>query len=100
MESQKSRVAKGAALLDKKKPNWFKRINLDDLQMLSNSSCILGQLGKGDPFKVLKGIGFTYNEEEENPVIEQHGFIANRKNRVSLSRLWKKEINQRLKSAK
>ena len=37
-------VNKGAALLDKVRPNWYKEINLDTFHFLNPSLCIIGQL--------------------------------------------------------
>lgn len=38
------RVARGAALLDEKRPGWFNEIDLDDLMLASGRQCVLGQL--------------------------------------------------------
>jgi hypothetical protein len=38
------RVARGAALLDAKRPGWASRIDLVALDITSTSNCILGQL--------------------------------------------------------
>lgn len=38
------RVARGAALLDEKRPGWLGEISLDRLAMLSGTECALGQL--------------------------------------------------------
>jgi hypothetical protein len=40
----RDRVARGAALLDEKRPGWAAEIDLDDLEMGSCFSCVLGQL--------------------------------------------------------
>lgn len=37
------RVERGAALLDKKRPGWWKRISLDELDITSCFRCVLGQ---------------------------------------------------------
>jgi hypothetical protein len=37
-------VARGAALLDEKRPGWFSEINLADLSLDNASRCVLGQL--------------------------------------------------------
>lgn len=38
------RVARGAKLLDRKRPGWAERIDLDQLRLEECDSCILGQL--------------------------------------------------------
>jgi hypothetical protein len=38
------RVAKGAAYLDEREPGWWKRIDLDKLDLRKPCRCILGQL--------------------------------------------------------
>jgi hypothetical protein len=48
IERTAERVAKGAALLDDKKPGWAERIDLGKLQMHSCYECILGQLFAAD----------------------------------------------------
>src|SRR5438046_1541940 len=37
-------VLKGAKLLDKQRPGWWKKIKTDQLAMASGRTCILGQL--------------------------------------------------------
>ena len=40
----RDRVARGARRLDKIEPGWFKRIDLNHLNMASPCNCIVGQL--------------------------------------------------------
>lgn len=40
----KDRVARGAALLDRRRKNWRSKIDVDSLDMAHGSYCILGQL--------------------------------------------------------
>jgi hypothetical protein len=42
------RAKRGASSLDKKFPNWFRRIRLSTLALESLTSCVLGQLHNGD----------------------------------------------------
>lgn len=44
----------GAKLLDKKRPDWFKRIRTTKLQMTSSCSCIYGQLQAEDLISEIK----------------------------------------------
>jgi hypothetical protein len=39
-----SRVAKGAAWLDKVRPSWFTDIDIDELRLSSGCHCVLGQI--------------------------------------------------------
>jgi hypothetical protein len=48
----------GAALLDKKIPNWVELIDLSSLEMSEPCSCIIGQIGEGK-YNLDKGIGFN-----------------------------------------
>lgn len=41
------RVARGAALLDEKRPGWFRAVDLDGLELSSCEACVLGQLFGG-----------------------------------------------------
>lgn len=43
MEKARERVARGAALLDDKRPGWAWRIRVDTLDMAHGARCILGQ---------------------------------------------------------
>ncbi len=38
------RAERGAALLDQQKPGWWKDINPDSLDLMSNYDCVLGQV--------------------------------------------------------
>jgi hypothetical protein len=39
-----ARVARGAALLDREKPDWAARVNLSRLDLADPSLCVLGQV--------------------------------------------------------
>lgn len=41
------RVAHGVSLLDEKRPGWWQRIDLDDLDVNDCSECVIGQLFAG-----------------------------------------------------
>jgi hypothetical protein len=60
MQEARARVAKGAALLDAKRPGWFKKIDWRHLRIDSCESCVIGQL-----FNLAEtgGIGFTASLE-------------------------------------
>jgi len=42
--SAERRVARGAKFLDERVPNWEQRINLERLDISSDTDCVLGQL--------------------------------------------------------
>lgn len=44
-EIARKRVARGAALLDEKRPGWFMRVDTETLQIEDCEACVLGQLG-------------------------------------------------------
>ena len=43
MDSIQERVQRGATLLDRHRPEWWKIINLDELRMHNTCNCVLGQ---------------------------------------------------------
>ena len=44
MTTIKQRVSRGIELLDQEVPDWFDKIDLDDLDLSSARSCVLGQV--------------------------------------------------------
>jgi hypothetical protein len=40
------RVERGAALLDERRPDWWREIDLDRLALKSPCNCVLGQIGE------------------------------------------------------
>lgn len=91
-------VNKGAALLDKFHPGWYREINVSKLEMSSCTSCVLGQLFKDfwdgvERLDASYSIGpeFSFNEND-------FGFNAIRANYDQLRNLWIKEITRRLNS--
>lgn len=44
MQDFKENVARGVALLDEKKPGWYKQIDVKKLHLSSCTDCVLGQL--------------------------------------------------------
>lgn len=47
VNSLDERVAEGLKHLDANHPDWYSRIDLDELEMQQEDRCILGQLGTG-----------------------------------------------------
>ncbi|AHH98235.1 hypothetical protein [Kutzneria albida] len=57
--SIEERVARGAALLDEKQPDWFQQIDLDKLKLDCPARCVLGHLyGSFDRGAFVLGIAF------------------------------------------
>ena len=83
----KSIVAKGAKLLDEKKPGWASKIKTDKLYMNSNDDCIIGQLFKGDCDKGLTKLGGIDPEE--------YGFMPRGFGCEDYNGAWLKEIKKR-----
>lgn len=97
----KGRVQRGAALLDKTRPNWYKpgNVNADALEMSDPHQCVLGQ--------VFKRLGETHNESgygyavrrfdprryEDTDWESRHGFDG--ENYPLLERYWQQEIRVR-----
>lgn len=45
-ESYRERAERGAALLDKLMPSWFKKVDLDTLKLSSCTDCVCGQIAR------------------------------------------------------
>jgi hypothetical protein len=69
-----ARVAKGAALLDKKRPGWEREIDLNRLDIQSGSSCVTAQLsGEGHWCSGMDMLGLTAGDDG---TYVTHGFNA------------------------
>lgn len=69
-----ARVAKGAALLDEKRPGWERLLNLETLEISSGSACITAQLSGVQDFRT----GMTQLDltEGNTGTYIAHGFNA------------------------
>lgn len=66
------RARRGAELLDRKMPDWANRIDLDNLDMGSCTSCVIGQaLGCFGPAAV-EGLGLDWYSHDD----AWHGFTG------------------------
>ena len=81
-------VAKSAKMLDKKLPGWARKIKLTNFTIDSNTNCILGQLGNGEPYTTLKKLEISQDQAVDM------GFIVIKEN---LDELWKSEVRKRRK---
>ena len=52
----KNRVKKGIAWLNRKKPGWYKKIKITELQMYDTKTCICGQLFGSYSFVYAQGL--------------------------------------------
>ncbi len=75
-------VQRGIALLDKKHPDWEHGIQIDELDMSSGYSCILGQLFNGGFTEGVNCLfGFSWSgsvpvTNEEYRIVADHGFVT------------------------
>ncbi len=71
MSNLRERVLRGAVLLDRKRPGWWKTIDLFALSMSDCSRCIVGQaLGQFDELAFEEVLGLPY----ETAIATAHGF--------------------------
>jgi len=84
----KNVVASSAKFLDKKLPNWAKKIKVTLLTINSNEHCILGQLSKGDPRAMLEKIGLNEDKAYDMGFVSDCGI-------ENLDDLWKEEVRKR-----
>ena len=91
-------VKRGAALLDRVSPGWYRRVNVDTLSMVDMEFCIAGQAfglndgnyGVASRYRdVMKGLDLN----EDGEVL--HGFSSKQSHWVLLEHLWNAEIEER-----
>lgn len=86
----KQRVARGAALLDARKGDWYHRVELGKIDMFSEGHCILGQVYGG----FLKGVVELLPHMKHR--VSDFGFIAQSDQRLeewaALRREWTAQI--------
>jgi len=71
MSSADSRVQAGAQLLDETKPDWFERVNVDELDMKKAKYCVLGHV-YGDYYDGLRVLGLPIYDRGQSSNL---GFI-------------------------
>lgn len=103
MLQTQSPAHQGAALLDKRFPDWFTRINLDRFTISSGRHCVLGQLygsvERGWPLLCAE-ISHDSRFDARQALIE-YGFSATtiggyEKNLHELNNAWLTEIDRRI----
>jgi len=118
----RKRVRRGAALLDRVMPTWFKKINLDQLNLADCAACVCGQLALHSRSQVVRdemkdirgridkmcgyGAFASYLNTKANgraatalfPFNIEHGFTANHLDGdfEDLDAAWEREIHRRL----
>jgi len=92
------RVAKGVAWMDRRYPDWWRKIDLGSLRMNGVRFCVLGQMNPGDPIAVVDDViavgpmhllGFNATPKNERAMEEYEEL------RVE----WTRVIRQRLETA-
>ncbi len=94
MSTITERVRRGAALLDEKRPGWWRDIDLGRLDIDSCSTCILGQIGGGKYgayTSAMSELGLGDYEDVE------YGFDGDYPG--ALTEAWRDLIGQRLAQA-
>lgn len=101
-EPMNVRVARGAAIMDKIDPDWYKphRIDLRTLDMRSGSDCVAGQvLGAfsdiWEHVASTQDTGFNVKFSDWSDDIDSSIFPRDRKAFDRLGELWTKEILER-----
>ena len=75
----RKRAIRGALLLDAKEPGWFRKVDLETLDIWSDDHCVLGQVfGSGNAGRAILWPGTALNifwrDRNRNPIA--HGFIT------------------------
>lgn len=101
-ENIKIRVARGARLFDEREPGWFKRVDVDRLDMLSFRDDILGQTWDGPVPSWSNPSSTHYDALFPDPVMEhgaRHGFGGkSRRELTVLGDEWKRIVLARKES--
>lgn len=99
------RVDRGVKLLDKKKPKWFKKIDLKNLDLNSESNCVLGQVYGSytdgcDKLNLNFGIkhGFANPHDVKEPDFMKFCDKINAYN-DQLKKVWSKRVKQKREEA-
>lgn len=90
------RVARGARLMDEREPGWFKRVDVDRLDMLSPRDDVLGQTWDG-PVPSWSSPSSTHYDalfpDPVNEVASGYGFDGkSRRELTLLGEEWKRVI--------
>jgi len=87
------KVDRGAMLLDALEPGWEQQINVDELDLMHDQDCVLGQLYES----------YANGLENLGPIVQEYpvefGFTkaaGSQRGFATLTRLWKKSIEERV----
>ena len=90
------RVSDGVRFLDSKVPDWFKSIDLNQLDMLNPCHCVMGQLFPSYRMGLERlGVDVTINEDVALGFDRSFGLDLPH-NVDELTPIWKREIGARL----
>ena len=84
----RNRVKEGIKWLNRRKPNWFKKINFKILNMGSNRTCVCGQ-----------ALGSMFEHFEDMELAIPLGFYTDEVSWDFLQKIWIEEI-KKLRKAK
>lgn len=99
MATVAERVAAGVAWLDAKAPGWIDRVDLDELQMASTCSCVLGQLFHGYYYApITLGEAMLCGFDTELDVEDAESAARASKEFVALTDEWRRVITERRES--
>jgi len=96
----REQVLCGIALLDEKRPGWQHGIRIDDLDLSSGCSCILGQLFDGSFAEGVQDLfGFSWFgslpvTDQEYHLVADHGFVTSH-DYQQLEMTWKDLLLER-----
>ena len=92
------RVERGAALLDRVNPEWFRQVNVSCLNIKSNEWCVLGQVcGTYTKGLIETGLGNNSNAVTYGFFIHLRSTaLGSFLKKILLERNWKKMIRSRL----
>lgn len=95
-EHLKDYVSAGAELLDRKRPDWFLHVSLDNLDLGSCYECVLGQL-YGAYATGADQLELDWDDDEPTRLgFSAHGLPCGDLNYPELTRLWIVQIQYRL----
>lgn len=99
----KARISKGVKWLNATKPNWFKKINVDSLDLGDSTSCILGQAFDSYWYKVRQAGEAMEDDKMEADEAHEHGFVEATRSESDydlLSSLWFDQVMALKKKAR
>ena len=88
------RVARGARLLDKKRPKWAESVDVETLNIGQAAHCIIGQVF-GDYGRILNGFGISiFSASAYGFSFKRDRWFVN--DRPAVEAAWKRQIRRRV----